>query len=204
MHRASGIGATGARHATDPINAMLNLAYAKEAGRLGVILAASGACLAIGFLHQDKVHRHSLVFDALEPLRPLIDAKVRAFIGSNTFDRGDFLRLSTGHVRMVPGLIKVVLEKTVLPESDIKSAADFMLGLILPLRATRRVSKGTASWPVSFGGNPVQIPIDQMGMFDRRGIGDFRHVPKFGNPVDFLGSSIHSRFIAPGARIVSR
>ena len=59
---------------------MLNLAYAKE---------ASGACLAIGFLHCDKSHRHSLVFDALEPLRPLIDAKVRAFIGSNTFDRGD-------------------------------------------------------------------------------------------------------------------
>jgi CRISPR/Cas system-associated endonuclease Cas1 len=129
-HRASGIGAKGARHATDPINAMLNLAYAKEAGRLGSFLAASGACLAIGFLHQDKAHRHSVVFDALEPLRPLIDAKVRAFIGNNTFDRGDFLRLSTGHVRMVPGLIKVVLEKTVLPESDIKSAAEFMLGLI--------------------------------------------------------------------------
>jgi CRISPR/Cas system-associated endonuclease Cas1 len=130
MHRASGIGAKGARHATDPINAMLNLAYAKEAGRLGSFLAASGACLAIGFLHQDKAHRHSLVFDALEPLRPLIDTKVRAFIESNTFDRGDFLRLSTGHVRMVPGLIKVVLEKTALPGSDISSAAEFMLGLI--------------------------------------------------------------------------
>jgi hypothetical protein len=33
-------------------------------------------------------HRHSLIFDALEPLRPLIDAKVRVFIESNTFDRG--------------------------------------------------------------------------------------------------------------------
>jgi CRISPR-associated endonuclease Cas1 len=129
-HRSSGIGAKGARHATDPVNAMLNLAYAKEAGRLGSVLFASGACLAIGFLHQDKAHRHSLVFDALEPLRPLIDAKVCAFIGANTFDRGDFLRLSSGHVRMVPNLIKVVLEQTALPESDIKSAADFMLKLI--------------------------------------------------------------------------
>jgi CRISPR-associated endonuclease Cas1 len=128
--RASGIGATGARHATDPINAMINLAYAKEAGRLGSFLAASGACLAIGFLHQDKPHRHSLVFDALEPLRPLIDAKVRAFIESNTFDRGDFLRLSTGHVRMVPNLIKVVLQQTSLPESDIYSACAFIIGLI--------------------------------------------------------------------------
>jgi CRISPR/Cas system-associated endonuclease Cas1 len=130
QHRASGIGQSGARHATDPINAMLNLAYAREAGRLGAMLAASGACLAIGFLHFDKPHRHSLIFDALEPLRPLIDARVRAFIESNTFDRGDFLRLSTGHVRMVPELIKVVLEQTALPENDIMSAAAFMLRLL--------------------------------------------------------------------------
>jgi CRISPR/Cas system-associated endonuclease Cas1 len=129
-HRSSGIGVAGARHATDPINAILNLAYAKEAGRLGSFLFASGACLAIGFLHQDRLHRHSLVFDTLEPLRPLIDAKVRAFIESHTFDRGDFLRLSTGHVRMVPNLIKNVLQQTALPESDINSACGFMLGLI--------------------------------------------------------------------------
>ena len=101
--RASGIGMSGARHATDAINAILNVAYAREAGRIGAALAASGACLAIGPLHQDKPHRHSLVFDALEPLRPLIDAKVRAFIEGNVFDRGDFLRLPGGHVRMVPG-----------------------------------------------------------------------------------------------------
>ena len=76
VQRASGLGATGPRHATDPINAMLNIAYAKEAGRLGGRLAAAGACLAIGFLHCDKLNRHSLVFDALEPLRQLIDARI--------------------------------------------------------------------------------------------------------------------------------
>jgi CRISPR/Cas system-associated endonuclease Cas1 len=130
QHRASGIGQSGARHATDAINAMLNLAYAREAGRLGATLAASGACLAIGFLHVDKPHRHSLIFDALEPLRPLIDARVRAFIIDNKFDRGDFFRLSTGHVRMVPSLIKIVLEQTALPKSDIASASNLMLGLL--------------------------------------------------------------------------
>jgi CRISPR/Cas system-associated endonuclease Cas1 len=129
-HRSSGIGQSGARHATDPINAMLNLAYAREAGRLGAMLAASGACLAIGYLHFDKPHRHSLIYDALEPLRPLIDARVRAFIESNTFDRGDFFRLSTGHVRMVPSLIKIVLEQTALPENDITLASAFMLRLL--------------------------------------------------------------------------
>ena len=49
------------------------------------------------FLHFDKPHRHSLIFDALEPLRPLIDAQVRDFIVGNKFERGDFFRLSTGH-----------------------------------------------------------------------------------------------------------
>ena len=84
---------------------MLNVCYAREAGRLGAGLAASGACLSIGFLHFDKPHRHSPVFDALEPLRPLIDARVRAFIVGNKFERGDFFRLSTDHVRMTPSLI---------------------------------------------------------------------------------------------------
>src|SRR3984893_8168916 len=109
---------------------MLNLAYAKEAGRLGAVLAASGACLVIGFLHCDKPHRDSLVFDSLEPLPPLSDAKVRGFIEHKIFDRGDFLRLSTGHVRIVAGLIKLVLERTALPETDIRLACEFILGLI--------------------------------------------------------------------------
>jgi CRISPR/Cas system-associated endonuclease Cas1 len=109
---------------------MLNLAYAKEAGRLGAMLAASGACLAIGYLHFDKPHRHSLIYDALEPLRPLIDAKVRAFIECNTFDRGDFFTLSTGHIRMIPTLVKIVLEQTALSSSDIISACVFMLDLL--------------------------------------------------------------------------
>jgi hypothetical protein len=78
---------------SDPINAMLNLAYAKEAGRLGAMLAASGTALAIGFLHCDTPHRHSLVFEALAPLRPLIDAKVsRLYRAQHIMDRGDFLR----------------------------------------------------------------------------------------------------------------
>jgi CRISPR/Cas system-associated endonuclease Cas1 len=141
QHRASGLGSHGPRHATDPINAMLNLAYSREAGRLGSFLAASGACLAIGYLHFDKPHRHSLIFDALEPLRPLIDARVRAFIEGNTFDRGDFLRLSTGHVRMVPSLIKLVLEQTALPSGDIMSACTFMLGLLRQFGALKRSHK---------------------------------------------------------------
>ena len=52
---------------------MLNYCYTVAAGRLAAHLAALGALLAIGFLHGDKPGRFSLVYDALEPVRPLVD-----------------------------------------------------------------------------------------------------------------------------------
>jgi CRISPR/Cas system-associated endonuclease Cas1 len=41
-------------------------------------------------LHSDKKGRNSLVWDAIEPLRPAIDAKVVAFIEAREFARRDF------------------------------------------------------------------------------------------------------------------
>jgi CRISPR/Cas system-associated endonuclease Cas1 len=60
---------------------MLNYAYVVEAGRLAKSLAARGLTLPIGFLHSDKKGRNSLVWDAIEPLRPTIGARVFAYIG---------------------------------------------------------------------------------------------------------------------------
>jgi CRISPR-associated endonuclease Cas1 len=128
--RNSGIGSSGARNASDPINAMLNYCYAREAGRLGAMLAASGAALAIGSLHQDKLHRASLVFDALEPLRPLIDARVRNFIETHTFDRGDFFKVDRNMIRLHTSLIKVLISETALDQADVAPASRFMLSLI--------------------------------------------------------------------------
>lgn len=128
--RSSSIGASGARHATHPINSMLNYCYTAVVGRLGTNLASRGACLSIGFIHGDRRARYSLVFDALEPLRPLIDNRVFQFVEKRRFDRGDFLRLSTGEVRLVPNLVKVLMEETMLPQRDIDDAAAFMIGLL--------------------------------------------------------------------------
>ncbi len=60
----------GPKHASHPINAMLNYCYIVEAGRLAKALAAQGLALPIGYLHSDKKGRNSLVWDAIEPLRP--------------------------------------------------------------------------------------------------------------------------------------
>ena len=77
-NRQKGALFLGSRHASHPINAMLNYAYVVEAGRLARALAALGLTLPIGFLHSDRKGRNSLVWDAIEPLRPAIDARVFA------------------------------------------------------------------------------------------------------------------------------
>jgi CRISPR-associated endonuclease Cas1 len=73
--RNKGAAFLGNQHASHPINAMLNYCYIVEAGRLAKALAAQGLCLSIGFLHSDKKGRNSLVWDAIEPLRPVIDGR---------------------------------------------------------------------------------------------------------------------------------
>ena len=66
---------------------MLNYAYVIEAGRLARALAARGLALQIGFLHKPKRGRNSLVWDAIEPLRPMIDARVFEFVAAHEFGR---------------------------------------------------------------------------------------------------------------------
>ena len=68
--RGKGNAFFGPKHAAHPINAMLNYCYVVEAGRLAKALAAQGLALPIGYLHSDKKGRNSLVWDAIEPLRP--------------------------------------------------------------------------------------------------------------------------------------
>jgi CRISPR-associated protein Cas1 len=125
--RLSPLSQRGPQRAVHPVNAMLNYCYSVAAGRLAAHLTAGGAHVAIGFLHGDKPGRFSLVYDALEPRRPSIDNYVFKFIEEHRFDRGDFLRLSTGEVRIVPNLIKVLIQETALPESDIDQASEFMV-----------------------------------------------------------------------------
>jgi hypothetical protein len=83
-NRNKGARFLGARHASHPINAMLNYAYVVEAGRLARALTAIGLALPIGFLHSDKKGRNSLCDRAASPRdrRPSVQihlvARVRA------------------------------------------------------------------------------------------------------------------------------
>ncbi len=129
-NRQKGAQFLGAKHASHPINAMLNYAYVVEAGRLAKALAARGLALPIGFLHSDKKGRNSLVWDAIEPLRPAIDARVFAYIASREFARSDFPQTSATTFRLARPVIADMLSQCSLPERDLGDAADFMLQVI--------------------------------------------------------------------------
>ena len=113
----------GPRSATHPISAALNYSYVVEAGRLARALATRGLNLELGFLHAPKRGRASLVWDAIEWLRPTIDAQVFAFVATREFSRADFIQ--TEHsIRLSRGLASALLHATSLSSREIDSAAE--------------------------------------------------------------------------------
>ena len=121
------------RHATHPVNAMLNAVFSVTAGRLVAALIAAGAHPAIGFLHADKPGRWSLAWDAIEPLRPSIEASVFAFIRSHQFSGGDFIRVqdARGNIRLGSNLLRVVIAECAPSRTLLNDAARWMIELIL-------------------------------------------------------------------------
>jgi CRISPR-associated protein Cas1 len=119
------------QNASHPINAMLNYAYVVEAGRLARALAARGLALQIGFLHKAKRGRNSLVWDAIEILRPSIDASVFAFVAKHEFGRADFPQAGLNVYRLSRELTQLLLHSVLLPAREIEAAADWTTSLIL-------------------------------------------------------------------------
>ena len=125
-NRQKGAQFLGSKHASHPINAMLNYAYVVEAGRLARALTAAGFALPIGFLHSDKHGRNSLVWDAIEPLRPLIDARVFKFIAQREFVRSDFPQAGRNAHRIDRAIIAELLRVSLLPWERHEDAARWM------------------------------------------------------------------------------
>jgi hypothetical protein len=101
---ASVNGKRGSRH---PINALLNAAFAVTAGRLATYLGAMGLSPAIAFLHADKPGRWSLAWDAIEPLRPMIEAKLFGLVESKRFRPEDFIKGTDGSPRLAPAPLPI-------------------------------------------------------------------------------------------------
>lgn len=113
-YRASQISG-GPRHATHPVNAIMNYAYSVAAAQITRALIASGFDSTAGFLHADAQGRHSLTYDALELIRADIDTRILPWVASHTWKRSDFPVTPEGVVRLQPTLAAVLAQKAFTP-----------------------------------------------------------------------------------------
>lgn len=91
------------RPPTDPINAMLSLAYAMLARHLTIILASVGLDPYRGFFHAIRYGRPALALDVMEPFRPIIaDSVVLSAVNTGEVGIKDFIVAPTG-TGLTPG-----------------------------------------------------------------------------------------------------
>jgi CRISPR-associated endonuclease Cas1 len=92
---------TGApRAATNPVNALLNYCYALLESESRLALLAAGLDPTLGVLHTDQRNRDSFALDAMEPIRPDVDAFVLDLLEDRVFTSRDFTELSNAICRI--------------------------------------------------------------------------------------------------------
>ncbi len=85
------------RPPTDPVNAMLSLAYAMLTRHLTVALATVGLDPYRGFFHAPRYGKPALALDIMEPFRPIIaDSVVLTAVNTGEVSPGDFVTAPTG------------------------------------------------------------------------------------------------------------
>jgi CRISPR-associated protein Cas1 len=108
--RTSANGKVGVnRHASHPVNAMLNYAYAVLESHVRMEIVSQGYDPTIGYLHSHQKDRAALVFDLMEPLRPIVDLSIIEFVQSQTFQRTDFTIRNDGVCRLNPDMVRHVV-----------------------------------------------------------------------------------------------
>jgi CRISPR-associated protein Cas1 len=107
------------RHATHPVNAMLNYAYAVLESQVRIAAVSQGLDPTIGSLHASRPGRVALVYDLMEPLRPHVDRLVLSVVLSHTFVPSDFVLDSNGVCRLHPQLARQVA-KQALSDTEVQ------------------------------------------------------------------------------------
>lgn len=96
------------RHASHPVNAMLNYAYAILESQVRMQIVAQGYDPTIGYLHSSTPDRQALVLDLMEPQRPIMDQQVLQFVQTHTFHAADFTIQREGVCRLNPQLARTI------------------------------------------------------------------------------------------------
>jgi CRISP-associated protein Cas1 len=113
--RSSKLGTTSHpnRNATHPINAMLNYAYGVLESQVRMQVVAAGLDPTIGILHGNARGQSGLVYDLMEPMRPIVDRKILEFVQSHTFRSADFTIRADGLCRLNPEMARNVVKMLV-------------------------------------------------------------------------------------------
>jgi CRISPR-associated endonuclease Cas1 len=98
------------RAATNPINALLNYAYAILETEVRIATLAAGLDPGMGILHADTKGRDSFVFDVIEPLRPVVDGHVLTLLEQRSFAAREFFETPQGICRLMPPLPQALAE----------------------------------------------------------------------------------------------
>src|SRR5262249_2266416 len=104
------------RHATHPVNAMLNYAYRVLETQVKIATVTAGLDPTIGYLHTCRSGRMALVYDLMEPLRPKVDRVVLDFVRSQTFTSQDFILTERGGCQLHSALTTRLLELALDPQ----------------------------------------------------------------------------------------
>jgi CRISP-associated protein Cas1 len=98
------------RHASHPVNAMLNYAYAILESQVRMQIVAEGLDPTIGYLHTSTPERQALVLDLMEPQRPIVDGKVLEIVQAHVFHPADFTIRCDGVCRLNPVLARSLVQ----------------------------------------------------------------------------------------------
>jgi CRISPR-associated endonuclease Cas1 len=109
------------RDASHPVNAILNYAYAVLESNVRIEIVSHGYDPTIGYLHAFEKYRAALVFDLMEPLRPIVDRAVLEFVQSKTFQRTDFTIGNNGVCRINPQMAQHIVKMLDATLSELES-----------------------------------------------------------------------------------
>jgi hypothetical protein len=90
------------RRAPNPANAVLNYLYSMLESETRIAINTMGLDAGFGLLHVDHATRDSLVYDLMEPVRPMVDRYLFELIKRGPFSRSWFVEERDGCVRLKP------------------------------------------------------------------------------------------------------
>ena len=90
---------------------MLNYAYAVLHSQMQIEAIGEGYDPRLGIMHESCPEARALIFDLVEPRRPIVDAAVLRFASAELFSGADFVIRDDGVCRLAPQLARRLCEE---------------------------------------------------------------------------------------------